>query len=44
MTIDSFRGEYDYLSNFYSCPVEYDGLTYQNTEASFQAAKCVDRN
>ena len=44
MTIDSFRGEYDYLSNFYSCPVEYDGLTYQNTEAAFQAAKCVDRN
>ena len=42
MTIDSFRGEYDYLSNFYSCPVEYDGLTYQNTEAAFQAAKCVD--
>jgi len=44
MTIDSFRGEHDYLSNFYSCPVEYDGLTYQNTEAAFQAAKCVDRN
>ena len=44
MTIDSFRGDYDFLSNFYSCPVEYDGLTYQNTEAAFQAAKCVDRN
>ena len=44
MTIDSFRDEHDYLSNFYSCPVEYDGLTYQNTEAAFQAAKCVDRN
>ena len=44
MTIDSFRGEHDYLSNFYSCPVEYDGLTYQNTEAAFQAANCVDRN
>lgn len=44
MTIDSFRGEHDYLSNFYSCPVEYDGLTYQNTEAAFQAAKCANRN
>ena len=44
MAIDSFRNEHVYLSNFYSCPVQYDGLTYQNTEAAFQAAKCVDQN
>lgn len=44
MAIDKFYGKHSYLSNFYSCPVEYDGLTYQNSEAAFQAAKCIDRN
>lgn len=42
MTIDSFRGEYDFLSNFYSCPVEFEGQTFSNSEAAFQAAKCLD--
>ena len=36
--IDSFSGEYDFLSNFYNCPVEYEGITYLNSEAAFQAA------
>lgn len=40
--IDSFRGEYAFLSNFYSAPVTHDGITYQNNEAAFQAAKCLD--
>ena len=38
-----FRGKYAYLSNFYEAPVEYDGLVYQNSEAAFQAQKCIDR-
>ena len=38
--ISSFRGEYRFLSNFYQCPFEYDGLTYPNAEAAFQAQKC----
>ena len=40
--IDTFRGEYFFLSNFYSVPVTYDGLTYQNNEAAFQAQKVFD--
>ena len=37
--IDSFRGKYFFLSNFYPAPVMYKGLTYQNNEAAFQAQK-----
>lgn len=40
--INEFRGEYRFLSNFWSCPVNYDGITYQNAEAAFQAQKCID--
>ena len=40
--IDQFRGEFHWLSNFYSCSVHYEGLTFGNTEAAFQAAKCLD--
>lgn len=39
--IDSFRGENYYLSNFYERPVTYDGITYKNNEAAFQAQKCI---
>ena len=28
-----------FLSNFYSSPVTYEGLTYLNNEAAFQSAK-----
>lgn len=42
MKIDSFRNEYFFLSNFYEVPVTYEGLTYQNNEAAFQAQKCAD--
>lgn len=37
--IDSFTGGYEFLSNFYNCPVIYNGLRYQNSEAAFQAQK-----
>lgn len=40
--INEFRGEYRFLSNFWSCPVNYDGVAYQNAEAAFQAQKCID--
>ena len=40
--IDSFEGEYDFLSNFYNCPVTYKGITYRNSEAAFQAQKVTD--
>jgi len=40
MTINSFRNEYFFLSNFYEVSVKYRGLTYRNSEAAFQAQKC----
>ena len=42
MKINSFRGEYSFLSNFYEAPVEYEGLTYRSSEAAYQAQKCAD--
>ena len=38
-----FRGSYDFLSNFYQSPVEYNGLTYRCAEAAFQAQKQPER-
>ena len=43
-TIDSFSGDYDFLSNFYPCSVIYDGYIYPSSEAAFQAAKCIKRS
>lgn len=40
--IDSFSNQYEFLSNFYNAPVEYEGLLYRNNEAAFQSAKIVD--
>lgn len=42
--IDDFRGKYFFLSNFYSCMVEYEGKRYQSAEAAFQAAKTLDEH
>ena len=39
--ITAFRGDYDFLSNFYEAPVSYGGLCYSNNEAAFQAQKCL---
>lgn len=40
--IDSFRGEYDFLSNFHLWRVEFEGLVYPSVEHAFQAAKSHD--
>ena len=40
--IDHFRGEFDWLSNFFLCQVEFEGMNFSNVEAAFQAAKCLD--
>ena len=37
--IKNFFDAYAFLSNFYNAPVSYNGLTYQNSEAAFQAQK-----
>lgn len=39
--INSFRGSYEFLSNFYPATVEYEGLFYPTVEHAFQAAKTV---
>jgi predicted NAD-dependent protein-ADP-ribosyltransferase YbiA (DUF1768 family) len=40
--ISVFREEYEFLSNFYRCKVEYAGNTYASSEHAYQAAKFTD--
>lgn len=42
--ISEFRDDYAFLSNFYQCPVYYNGIIYRNAEAAFQAQKSLDIN
>ncbi len=42
-TIDSFKGTYAFLSNFYPAKVTYNGYTYQTSEHAFQAAKTTNK-
>ena len=37
--IDKFENEYAFLSNFYLCRIEIDGLIFDSTEAAYQASK-----
>lgn len=37
--IKSLTGPYKALSNFYLCPILYEGILYPSVEHSFQAAK-----
>lgn len=39
--IKGFTGKYAFLSNFYPCTIEYEGLVYQSTEAAYQSAKTL---
>ena len=39
--IKKFVGKYDFLSNFYEATVTWQGLTYANSEAAFQAGKVI---
>ena len=40
--IESFSGEYKFLSNFYQCVVSLDCDTYPSVEHAYQAAKTLD--
>ena len=40
--INSFDDKYAFLSNFYECKVEYNGIVYGSSEAAFQAQKTLD--
>lgn len=42
--IDSFRGDNYFLSNMYPSEVTYNGITYKNSEAAFQAQKDPKRS
>jgi ribA/ribD-fused uncharacterized protein len=40
--IDSFRGKYKFLSNFYPCTVVYDGWVCGSTEHAYQLSKTIN--
>jgi ribA/ribD-fused uncharacterized protein len=40
--IDSFSGEYRFLSNFYPCNVELEGIVYPSSEHAYVAYKTED--
>lgn len=42
MIIDSFRGEYRFLSNFYPCLLTFDDRIYRSVEHAFQASKTLN--
>lgn len=38
-SVRGFVGDYKWLSNFYPCRVEYEGLVYRSSEGAYQSAK-----
>jgi len=42
MKIDSFSGDYRFLSNFWPAKVSFEGKIYPSTEHAYQAAKSLD--
>ena len=38
--IESFTGDYSFLSYFYPCVIIFEGQKYNSTEHAYQAAKC----
>lgn len=42
--IDSFNGEYYFLSNYYYSPIVFEGIHYPTVEHAFQAAKTLNNN
>lgn len=41
--IDSFRGEYAFLSNFHPCGITLDGIYWETVEHYYQASKTLDK-
>lgn len=39
--IDKFTGDYEFLSNFFPCNLQYRYVIYESVEHAYQAAKCV---
>ena len=42
MVIDEFRGDYEFLSNMFECPVKYGNMMFKSSEAAYQSAKFID--
>ena len=42
--ISSFRGKFEFLSNFYPISVAYEGKSYPSSEHAFVAAKTLDED
>jgi ribA/ribD-fused uncharacterized protein len=42
ISIDSFAGEYRFLSNFYPAKCTFEGVEYDTSEHAYQAAKTID--
>lgn len=42
--IESFTGDFAFLSNFFAAEVELDGMLYPTLEHAYQAAKTLDRS
>lgn len=42
--IHKFTGKYEFLSNFYPCLVQYEGVRYPSVEHAYQAAKTLDKD
>lgn len=40
--IDKFDGDFAFLSNFYPAPISMDGMSFQSSEAAYQAQKCLN--
>lgn len=40
--IDSFKGDHAFLSNFWSCVIDYDGYLYPSVEHAYQASKTMN--
>lgn len=40
--INSFRGDFAFLSNFANVSIVYEGVVYPNVEHAFQGAKCAN--
>ena len=42
--IESFQGEYRFLSNFWPAEVVFEGIKYPSVEHAYQSAKTLDRS
>jgi len=42
--VESFGGEFHFLSNFHPAPIMYRGISYPTSEHAFQAAKAANEN